>query len=158
MTREEKMAQFLTLTRLCNEGEASPEQWQAWRALKDDLATTDEVIKRMRERAFPRIALGLEVRGQLGQASSTYTIIDLGAGGMMLEEKPGAVRPEVGERLQLSLVLPPGDLYLVAAQVAWRGEGARFGVRFVELDEGLREEIRAFVLAELILRKHEQER
>lgn len=96
------------------------------------------------------VPLRVEVTGPDGSASSEYAV-NLSSGGVCLHVRR-LLRP--GDAIGLDFTLPPSGLRVAArARVVWtsahgaEGSAARFwetGVRFVELDEELREALHRY--------------
>ena len=152
----ERRREFLELTARCNSGAASPEEYESWCELHSELRSVDLGARRVKERQFLRAEVDMEVELQVGGRRQTGRCVELGAGGMLIE-LPIALEP--GARALLLFRLP-GDLetWKVQAAVVWSDTIAgRAGLRFEGLSEEATDELRAAVLAELLVRLHAAE-
>jgi c-di-GMP-binding flagellar brake protein YcgR len=153
LSMEARVAEFMRLTQRCNSGEASVEEYDRWCELRADLARSDLRARRIRKRRYMRVTIDLPVELQADEARSSARCVDLSAGGMQLRALESTL--PVGLCGDLVFRLPADEeVWRIACQVAWVApDGRRCGVRFQNLAADAIEELRAAVMAEILLRQ-----
>jgi len=155
---DELVEEFRVLTRRCNSGDATADEYDRWCDLWRLLRASDLGARRMKERRFLRTPLDLPVVLHWGPEVRETRCLEFSAGGMKLALR--AASPPLGTQVALAFRFPGDrDTWRVFAKVVWiDARRMRCGVNFQDLTDDQVDELRAVVLTEHLLRQRRNAR
>ena len=99
-------------------------------------------------RQHERVPYLTEVVLEFASGRREATVSDLSEGGCYIESWAG-VQP--GDTVQFEMQMPSGESMPIVGEVTYAFEGMGFGVKFLEINDELRQRIRELVEAEALV-------